>query len=109
MSLAKPPRMDADAFFGWMAEQDDGVRYELAAGEVVAMGPERAAHALTKLAVARALGDAVRAAGLSWQVFPDGMAVRINDATIYEPDASVRCGPDLADDAIQMTDPVIVV
>ena len=109
MSLPKPLRMSADEFLAWAMEQPEGRRYELASGEVVAMAPERAAHALTKFAVARALRDAVREAGLSCQVFPDGMAVRVDDATVYEPDASVRCGERLDDDAVEFADPVIVV
>ena len=40
---------------------------------------------------------------------PDGMAVRIDDRTVYEPDALVRCGPPLPGDAIEVNDPVIVV
>ena len=102
-------RMSADAFLAWASDQPDGQRYDLAAGEVVAMAPDRAAHTLVKLAVAQVLGDAARRGGLLCQVFPDGMAVWIDDATVYEPDASVRCGPRLADDAIEYADPVIVV
>jgi Uma2 family endonuclease len=37
------------------------------------------------------------------------MAVRIDEATIYEPDASLRCGPKLPEDDIELPDPVIVV
>ena len=108
MTLPKPLRMSADEFLVWAMDQPDG-RYELASGEVVAMAPERAAHARAKLAVARALGDAVRGAALPCQVFPDGMAVRVDDATVYEPDATVRCGPWLDDDAVEFSDPVVVV
>jgi Uma2 family endonuclease len=108
MSIPKPLRMTADEFLAWALEQPRG-RYELAAGEVIAMAPERAAHALVKLAAARALEDAVAAAGLPCQVFPDGMAVRIDEGTVYEPDASLRCGPKLPEDDIELADPMIVV
>ena len=37
------------------------------------------------------------------------MSVRVNDRTVYEPDALVRCGPPLPGDAIEVSDPVIVV
>ena len=107
MTLPRPLRMTADEFLAWAVEQEG--RFELASGEVVAMAPERAAHALTKLAVARALGDAVRDAGLPCQVFPDGMALRVDEATVYEPDASLRCGEPLDGDAVEFCDPVIVV
>ncbi len=41
--------MTADEFIDWAMAQPEGQRYELVAGEVVAMAPERSAHALTKL------------------------------------------------------------
>jgi len=37
------------------------------------------------------------------------MAVRVNDRTVYEPDALVSCGPPLPRDAVEAGDPVIVV
>lgn len=73
------------------------------------MAPERSSHALTKGKVFRRLADAVEAAGLACTVYPDGMVVEIDDATTYEPDAMVRCGAPLPDDAVKVTDPVIVV
>jgi Uma2 family endonuclease len=108
MSIPKPLRMTADEFIAWALDQPSG-RYELAAGEVVAMAPERAGHALVKMAAARALEDAVAAAGLQCQVFPDGMAVQVDETTVYEPDASVRCGPKLPEDAVVFSDPLVVV
>ncbi|MEM9694838.1 MAG: Uma2 family endonuclease [Myxococcota bacterium] len=105
MAIPKPQRMTADAFFVWAATQRG--RYELAAGEVVAMAPERAAHNRVKFAAGRALQDAAR--GLACEVFVDGMVVRIDDATVYEPDATVRCGVPLADHATEFSDPVVVV
>lgn len=111
MSVPKPLRMTADEFLAWALEQREGSgdRYELAAGEVIAMAPERAAHALVKMSAARALDEAVAAKGLPCQVFPDGMAVRVDEATVYEPDASLRCGPPLPGDAVELPDPVILV
>ncbi len=108
MSLPKPLRMTADEFIPWAMDQPEG-RYELASGEVVAMAPERAAHNLVKAETWRALRDAVRDGGLPCQVFADGMAVRVDDATVYEPDASLRCGERLDDDAVEFSDPVVVV
>ena len=108
MTLPKPLRMSADEFLAWAMEQPEG-RFELASGEVVAMAPERAAHALAKAEAWRALRRAIRDAGLPCQAFPDGMAVRIDDGTVYEPDATVRCGPELDGDAVEFSDPVVVV
>ncbi len=109
--MAKPRAdapMTADAFTAWVMNQPGG-RFELSGGVVVAMAPERAAHGRAKGAAYRALGDAVAAAGVPCEVFTDGMAVRIDDATQYEPDAAVRCGAPLDGDAVVYDDPVIVV
>jgi Uma2 family endonuclease len=108
-AIPHPLRMSADDFLAWAIEQPRRPRYELVAGELVMMAPERAAHARVKAAVWRALDNALRAVGLPCEAFPDGMAVRIDDDTVYEPDALVRCGEPLADDEIKVTDPVVVV
>ena len=109
MSKLQPVRMTADRFLAWAMDQPEGKRYELASGEVIAMAPARAAHARAKRDVLHALGEAIAAASLQCEALPDGMAVRIGDTTVYEPDAAVRCGPPLADDAIEYGDPRIVV
>ena len=106
MTLPKPLRMTADEFLAWAMEQEG--RFELASGEVVAMAPERAAHARAKLAVARALGDAIRDGNLPCEAFTDGMAVRVDDATVHQPDASLRCGGPLDDDTVEFSDPVVL-
>jgi Uma2 family endonuclease len=107
MTLAKPLRMDADTFRAWAIEQEG--RYELVGGEVVAIAPERAGHNRAKARAWRALSDAVRANGLPCETYTDGMAVRVDDATVYEPDASVRCGKPLRDDETEISDPVAII
>jgi Uma2 family endonuclease len=109
MGLAAKGSMTSDEFLTWAMSQPKGSRYELVAGEVVAMAPERWRHAMVKAAVWRAVDDAIREAGLPCVACPDGMAVEIDAATVYEPDALVRCGEPLDDDAVKVTDPVIVV
>ncbi len=106
---ARLPRMTSDAFIAWAMEQPEGKRYELAQGEVIAMAPERSVHALTKFRVARLFADAVEAAGLPCTVYPDGMAVVVDDETTYEPDAMIRCGEVLSDDAVTVFDPLVIV
>jgi Uma2 family endonuclease len=98
----------ADAFIAWALEQPTG-RFELRNGVVVAMAPERVAHARAKLRAVNALAAAIAAAGLGCEALPDGMAVRVNDRTVYEPDALVRCGPPLPGAAVELDDPVVVV
>ena len=101
-------RMKVPEFLAWVNEQLDS-RYELVDGEIIAMAPERVRHALVKHAAARALEDAVRAAGLPCTVFPDGVTVVINENTTREPDASVQCGVKPNLDAMTIEAPVIVV
>lgn len=103
------PQMTSDEFIAWALEQPEGRRYELVGGQVVAMAPERSAHALVKARVWRALDEAIAAADLPCTAYPDGMAVVVDDTITYEPDALVRCGEPLPDDAVKIFDPVIVV
>ena len=106
-ALPIPERMDADAFLRW-AERQPG-RYELEDGRVVAQANEQSAHALLKFQVHRQLFEAVARAGAPCFVYPDGMNVRVDEATIYCPDGRVRCGPRLPDDALEVGDSAIVV
>lgn len=108
MTSTKQLRMDADTFVAWAMEQGEG-RFELAAGEVVAMAPERAAHNRVKGRVFQALQRAISESALACEAFTDGMVVRVDDSTVYEPDATLRCGQPLADDATEVSDPLIVV
>src|SRR5262245_332062 len=108
MTALPKTRMNVGEFLTWARAQPRG-RYELVRGEVVAMAPERAKHNLVKLAVARALGDAVAKARLSCTVFTDGMAVVIDDQHSREPDASVQCGVSTDLDSMVLEAPLIVV
>ena len=101
--------MTADDFVVWAAAQPDGYRYELDDGVVTAMASERVRHALIKGAVYRRLVEATEREASACTVFPDGMAVRIDAHTVYEPDAAMRCGEPLPDEAVLYDDPMIVV
>ena len=100
--------MTVTEFIPWAMAQPKG-RYELVGGEVVAQASERARHNLVKLAVARALQDAIKKANLPCTVFTDGMTVKIDEYTAREPDASVQCGVKVDPDAIILEAPMIVV
>jgi Uma2 family endonuclease len=100
--------LTADAFVEWAAAQPQG-RFELAGGEIVAMAPERIAHTRVKYEVVFALRNAIAARGLGCEAIGDGVSLRIDDRTVYEPDALVRCGPTAPGEAMQVDDPVIVV
>ncbi len=107
MEQPRQTEFTADEFIAWAMEQPTG-RFELDNGAVVAMAPERASHNQAKLNAAIAFRDAIAAQGLPCRAMTDGMAVRIDDRTVYEPDALVRCGPPLPGDAIEVADPIIV-
>ena len=97
----------ARTFVEWSERQKH--RYELLDGTVVEMAAERLIHAQTKFAVANALARAIAEAGLSCEALVDGMAVLVDDETVFEPDALVRCGDPLPRDTLLITDPVVVV
>jgi Uma2 family endonuclease len=107
MTAATKTRMNVDEYLAW-AQEHPG-RYELSDGEVVAMPPEGAGHAAVKYAVQTALLAGIRARGLACHMLPDGMTLRIDEMTAYEPDALVYCGAKLAPSAIEVPAPIIVV
>jgi Uma2 family endonuclease len=100
--------MTADEFLVWSQAHGDA-RYELVAGEVVAMAPERFAHADAKAEAWLALRNAIAAAGLPCRAHLDGAGLRVDDRTLYIPDVMVRCGPPPPPDARETDDAVIVV
>jgi len=107
MTALPKAKMTVDEFLAW-AEGRSG-RHELVDGEVFVMSPERARHAEVKAAAHAIMRQAVRSAGLNCHVLPDGMTVRINKRTAYEPDALVYCGARISGEAVEVPDPIIVV
>jgi Uma2 family endonuclease len=107
MTALPRTRMTVDEYLAWL-EQQPG-RYELLDGAVIAMSPEGAGHAEMKAAVHAALLASIRARGLACYALPDGMTVRIDDATAYEPDALVYCGSKLSPSAVEVANPMVVV
>ena len=105
-----PPkiRMNVEEFLTWGEAQSEG-RFELIDGKVVVMSPERARHNLVKLAVARALQEAVSASGVEGVVFTDGIGIQTAPETIREPDASFQLGKDVDLDAMTIKAPLIIV
>ena len=108
MEQPRLTELTAEEFITWALEQPVG-RFEFDNGVVVAMAPECANHATAKGNAFMAPHNAISGRGHTCQAFPDGMSVRIDDRTVYEPDALVRCGPRLPGDAIEANDPVIIV
>ncbi len=88
-----PLTLTADAFLAWAEEQPGDARFELIDGRVVAMGTERVgSRAGPSSARSPPSSAAIAAAGLGCEAFIDGVALRIDDASVYVPDAFVRCG-----------------
>jgi Uma2 family endonuclease len=108
MSDAAAKRLSAPQFLAWAQAQETG-RYELLRGEIVAMAPEQAGHNRAKFRTCRALADAIARASLSCEAFVDGLAVAIDEFTVYEPDALVNCGEPVANDSLIAPSPVVVV
>lgn len=107
MTALPQTRITVDEYLAW-AEAHPG-RYELYDGTVYAMSPEGAGHAEVKGAVYRALLADIRARNVHCYALPDGMTVRVDNETAFEPDALVYCGAKVAPRALEIPNPVIVV
>ena len=107
MASALKSKMTVDEFLS-LAEAREG-RWELHDGAPVMLSPERVAHVDAKGVTYRTLWNAVERGGLPCCVYTDGVAIRIDAQTVYEPDASVARGPRPSPDAIEIADPIILV
>jgi len=107
MSALAKQKMTVDEFLVW-AEAQDG-RHELVDGEVFAMSPQRMSHAMVKHNAVNALRASIAQAGISCRAVPDGLTVRINKTTAFEPDALVYCGAPLPGNVIEVPNPIVVV
>lgn len=107
MSIATERKLTVDEFLAW-AQLQEG-QYELYAGRVYLMAPERAGHARVKYKVHKELDRAISEAGLACHMMPDGMTVRVDVDTAHEPDALVYCGPEVGADVVEIANPVLVV
>ena len=103
MTVLTKPRMTVEEYLAW-AEGRPG-RYELHDGVVRAMSPESTGHAVIKAAVHMALRAAIRARQLPCHALPDGVTLRVDRHTAFEPDAQVYCGTELPPTTIIVPDP----
>jgi Uma2 family endonuclease len=107
MNILTKPRMTVDQFLAWAEDRPD--RYELFRGEVYKMSPETVGHIKVKGTVYLVLVAAVRQTTLPCHVLTDGVTVRIDEATAYEPDALVYCGEEAEANSLEIPNPVIIV
>ena len=107
MTVAAKLPMTVDQYLAW-AQEHPG-RYELYDGIAYAMSPEGAGHAKIKFAVQTALVRGIKASGLPCRMLPDGMTVRVESKTAYEPDALVYCGQEVEARSLEIPNPIIIV
>ena len=110
-------KMTADEFLAWAEDLPrEAGKFELWDGEVIVThGPsgfenaERSEHWAAKFAMARALHDAVKRAGLPCNVTGEGPSVRLANNRLVEPDALVYCGEEVPRGVLEVPNPLIVV
>jgi Uma2 family endonuclease len=105
MNVALKP-MTVDRYLAWLEEQPRG-RFELVDGQVIAMNAQRVEHIETKVSVIIALKQALL--GTGFYALGDGMAVRVDDKTVYEPDALVYGGDALKLETTIIDRPILLV
>jgi Uma2 family endonuclease len=54
------------------------------------------------------LRDALRTAGLPCRALGEGVAVRIDPHSFFQPDASITCAQHVDPDATEVPDPIVV-
>ena len=108
MNLLAPQRLTVEEFIVWAQSQPDG-RFELEDGQIIKMASETVGHVRVKHRVVKALEAAIVAAQADVFAQTDGTTVRINAKTAYGPDAMIYGGPELADDVIEIPNPIVVV
>jgi Uma2 family endonuclease len=110
MTALRRQIMSVDEFLAWAERQPD--RWELVEGIPTAMSPERVVHGDVKYRVARALDFAIARAQVRAKVpcrfVLDSAAVRIDQRSLYQPDALVYCGDPVSGDALEIPNPVVV-
>jgi Uma2 family endonuclease len=109
MNIALRRPFTVEEYLTWAASQRDLPRTELINGQIVAMTPERVEHIEVKIAAVIALKKAIARGGVPCHALGDGMTVRIDDHTAYEPDALVYCGERLKRSTMLVRDPVAIV
>lgn len=109
MTIAIRRPLTVEDYVAWAGAQAERQRTELINGQILAMAPERVEHGEVKLAVAITLRAAIAGTGINCHTLGDGMTVRIDDHTAYEPDALVYCGERLPRGSMVVPAPIIVV
>ncbi|HEX6144908.1 MAG TPA: Uma2 family endonuclease [Geminicoccaceae bacterium] len=104
-----PGRMTVEEFLEWLDRWPDDPAFELIEGVPVAMAPGRAIHARLKAEIWLALREGIRAAELQCEAFIDGIGIRVDEWSVYQPDVMVHCGERVDDESRLVPEPIIVV
>lgn len=107
MTVVRKSLMNHTEFLTWAADQPG--KWELIDGVPVAMSPERVSHSETKYRVTHALDGAIQKSGAPCRFLIDGVLVPIDANRSYQPDALVYCGPAASGEALEVSNPIIVV
>jgi Uma2 family endonuclease len=104
-----PRRLSTDEFLRWLESRAEDERWELVDGEPVrSMAPETVRHVELKRNLLETLRDALRTAGLPCRALGDGVAVRVDPRSFFQPDASVTCAERVDPDAVEVPNPLVV-
>lgn len=109
MNVALRRAITVDEYLAWSDSQSERQRTELINGQIVTMPAERLLHTRVKLNAFMALRQAIAEARIPCEALPDGPGVRIDDHTVYEPDALVFCGGAPPPTSMLIPNPVILV
>ena len=109
MNITLRRAMTVDEYLAWSDSQSERQRTELINGQIVILPAEKLLHTVIKGNVFLALRQAIQAAHLPCTALPDGPGVRIDEHTVYEPDALVFCGDPPPPTSMLIPNPVILV
>lgn len=101
-------RLTPEEFLAWQEERDFEGRYELYDGRVFEMQSERNQHAVAKLETVFQMRSQLGRDN-PCRPYTDGMAVKLPEGSVFEPDAMIRCGDPLGREATYVTDPMVIV
>lgn len=108
MNIELRRALTVEDYLAWGEAQTERVRAELINGQIVLMAAEQLKHVKAKGALFMALTNAISRAGLACHALTDGVMIRIDDHTAYEPDALVYCGDELPGEVMVVPAPFIV-
>jgi Uma2 family endonuclease len=100
--------MSAEAFLEWADRQDEG-DYQLIDGRIERIAPENLEQSHVRFQSAIAMDAAIANAGVHCRAFVRGPGVKIDDTTVFVPDAHVNRGAPIPRASLIAPNPVIVV